>query len=283
MKPTALMVCKGLIPPERQEALISLLPRDDQALFHQLPPPAPFEAEHLKRDLLDHIHFSWLSPYLRTLSEGEIRTFLAVLKAHHAHGLEKALGLGNHLPALGKLAKGALRKILLENILHGKELVPYAFLPDSPLNSLLSLSTTDFLKLIRFLGLHDLSYEMRQIIDTKELKKIFHSLSKKEGEYLNALVLHREPLVFKRLFLKNWDGSKEELHKLLEERGANRLGHALFNASESLTWYITHSLDMHLGNLVLKNIEKPTHARAEEMLLSQIRKIQTLLNTGDAL
>ncbi|MDN3507046.1 MAG: hypothetical protein P0S96_07450 [Simkaniaceae bacterium] len=276
MKPTALMVCKGLIPPE----LISLLSPDDQALIAQLPPPAPFEPEHLKWDLLNHLHYSWLAPYLRTLSEGEIRNFLAVLKTDQTAGLSKVLGLGNHIPSLSKLAKGGLRKLLLENVLQGKELVPFAFLPASPLNSLLTHTPTSFSKLIHFLGLHDLSYEMRQIIDTKELKKIFAALSKKEGEYLNTLVLHREPLVFERLFLKNWDGSKENLHKLLEERGASRLGHALYSASESLTWYITHSLDMHTGNLILKNIKKSTHARAEELLFSQIQKIESLLAAG---
>ncbi|NGX26437.1 MAG: hypothetical protein K940chlam6_00358 [Chlamydiae bacterium] len=280
MRPTTLMVCKGLIPPDRQEALVALLPRDDQVLYQQLPSPMPLKGEHLQWDLLDHIHFTWLAPYLRTLTEGEIRSFLAVLNSMQAHGLEKLLGFENHFPTLPKISRKALRNMLLAYARQNKELVPFAFLPENPLNRLLDLSSDHLAKLIRYLGLHDLSFEMRQIIDTKELKKIFASVSKKEGEYLNALVLHREPLVFQRLFLGKWDGSKEQLHKILEERGANRLGHVLYDASESLTWYLTHALDMHIGNMVLKFIEKPTHARAGEILLGQIDKILHFLKQG---
>jgi hypothetical protein len=137
-------------------------------------------------------------------------------------------------------------------------------------------------KVIRYLGLHDLAHEMRQIIDTKELKRIFQALSKKEGDYLNQLMLHREPLVLERLFLKNWGGSRETLGKLLDQRGAVRLGLVLFNTSESLSWYLTHALDMHIGSHVLKNIKAPTHERAEAILLKQIQALETKLHPGES-
>ncbi|NGX59666.1 MAG: hypothetical protein KR126chlam3_00822 [Chlamydiae bacterium] len=282
MKPTTLMVCKGLISPERQGNLTALLSRDDQEIFAELPSPTPLSKEHLQWDLLDHIYFSWLAPFLRTLTEGEIRSFLAVLTPSQSQGLTKLLGFENHLPTFPKVSKQALRAILLRHIRQNKELVPFAFLPEHPINQLLSISSDHLAKLILYLGLHDLSFEMRQIIDTKKLKKIFTTLTKKEGEYLSTLILYREPLIFKRLFLGNWDGTKEGLHKLLQERGANRLAHTLYDASESLTWYLTHTLDMHIGNMVLKFIEKPTHAKAGEILLGQINKILQFFQKGVA-
>jgi predicted Zn-dependent protease with MMP-like domain len=282
MKPTTLMVCKGLISPERQGVLVPLLSRDDQVMFQQLPVPTHLTREHLKWDLLQHIHFTWLAPYLRTLAEQEIRLFLAVVSPVQAHGLQSLLGFGNELPSLSKIAKEALRHFLLNQVKQEKELVPFAFLPEHPLNHLLQYTSEQIGKLILYLGLHDLSFEMRQIIDTRELKKIFEKLTKKEGEFLNALMLYREPLIFQRLFLKKWDGSKEKLHKILQERGAHRLGHVLYDASESLTWYLTHALDMHIGATVLKCIEKPSHARAGEILLGQIRKIEAFFKLGDS-
>lgn len=274
------MVCKGLIPEEKVRFLVPLLPREDQVVFEQLPTPWPLSGEHLKWDLLDHIHFSWLAPYLRTLSSAEIKVFLAVLSETQRHGLEKLLGYENNIPELPKISKIGLREILLEQIKQNQELTPFAFLPDHPLNALLQFSSEILAKVVRYLGLHDLSYEMRQIIDTKELKRIFACLTEKEGEYLNKLILHREPLVFKRLFLHQWKGTKEHLHKLLEERGANRLGHLLYEASESLKWYLTHALEMHLGAVVLKYIEKSTHVRAHEILFGQIEKILLFIKAG---
>ena len=89
---------------------------------------------------------------------------------------------------------------MLDQLIQNQHLIPFAFLPSHPLNHILSLSQKNLRQLIRFLGLHDLSYEMRKIISTSEMKKIFGGLNKKEGEYLNRLTLQSEPLIFKRFF-----------------------------------------------------------------------------------
>ncbi len=281
MKTAARMVCKGFLdrcPPQVQEGLLQLLPQEEQLQIREIPPLIALEPDNLKWDLLDQIHFSWLSPYLRTLAEGEIPLFLAALNKEQIKGLQKALGFGNHLPELTNLSSLAFRSMLLTQVVQNQELTPFAFLPEHPLNTLLNLNTETLGKVVVYLGLHDLSFEMRQIISTAILKKIFAALPKKEGEYLNALILHREPLTFQRLFLEKWDGSKEKLLKLVEERGLQRLAYALYGADSSLIWYVTRKLDMHLGTTLLKYNEKPTHTRTGEILGNQIRKILNTLN-----
>lgn len=281
MKPQTLMICKGWISAagqERGDALISLLAPSDQQTYSALPEPIPLDKEHIKMDPLDQVHFSWIAPLLRTLSKGEIPLFLSALKQSQREGLCEALGYSNHFPRLRTLAKQSLRALLRSHLMEGQRLVPLAFLPLSGYNRLLDLSETHLGRLIRYLGLHDLSFEMRQIIATKELKKIFSSLTPKEGTFLNSLLLHQEPLIFERLFLNAWDGSKEQLHKLLDERGLNRLGHAVSEESESLIWYLTHKLNMRWGTLLLKFRKKPTHARGGQILEKQISKI--LKETG---
>lgn len=280
MKTSALMVCKGFLdrcPARLQEELASLLPRNQQLDLGELTPPMPLSSAHLTWDLLAHVHFSWIAPYLRTLTENEVRLFLASLSASQAHGLEKTLGLSNHLPELTSVAKKALRAHLHGTVSQNQDLVPYAFLPEHPLNSLLTLPQAVFEKIVPFLGLHDLAFEMRQIIATAALKKLFSALSKKEGEYLNILLLHREPLTFKRLFLEKWDGSKEHLQKIIEERGLFRLALALHGAHPSLIWYLTRRLPMLSGTSLLKHDEKPSHARTEQILAEQIDKIVLFL------
>lgn len=280
MKTAALMVCKGFLnrcPADMQSELLQLLPRKEQLDLGELPSLMPLRSENLDWDLIDKIHSSWIGPYLRTLTENEIRLFLAALSKHQANELEGALGFGNHLPELTHLAKSSLRATLFQMVTQNQELVPYAFLPEHPLNYLLDLSPSVFEKVIHYLGLHDLSFEMRQIIATSLLKKLFAALPKKEGQYLNTLLLHREPLTFKRLFLEKWDGSKEHLTKMIEERGLYRLALALYGAHASLIWYMTRRLNMHLGASLLKYNEKPEHARAEQILIDQIHKIVAFL------
>lgn len=285
MSRVALMACKAFLsgyPPSMQEMLFQLLPKAQQIEIAELPNPAALETkERLKWDLLNELHYSWLAPLLRNFAENDLRLFMAALSAEQKKGLEKVLGFGNHLPKLSPLAKSTFRKQLLQQVTQNQELIPMGCLPEHPLNHLLTLPHAKLEALVRYLGLHDLSFEMRQIIATAKLKEIFNALSKKEGEYLQTLLLHKEPLVFERLFLEKWDSSKEELTKLLLQRGAHRLKHALYFCTTSLNWYVTHRLDMHLAGLVLKHSEKPVHMRAETILQKQIDHIVKYLNEGE--
>lgn len=285
MKKEALLVCKSFLdryPPPIQTELIQLLSESAQVDLQELPAPTPLEKKQLRYDPLEQIHYSWLSPYIRTLSENDIRLVLAALSEKQSKELQKQLGFGNHLPHLTLLSRRHLRRKLLEILTQNQELLPLAFLPASPLNKLMQMDADTFSHLVLFLGLHDLAFEMRQIIATDALKKIFSSLAKKEGEYLKTLLLHQEPLVFHRLFLTKWDGTQEHLRRLLEERGLHRLGTALYSAHPSLIWYVTHRLDMHQGTLLLKYKEKHTHARAEKILTDQIFHIITYLSSKES-
>lgn len=276
----SLSVCKAFltrIPADVQSALMGLLPHEEQLALQEIQAPAEFDKGHLVQDFIDEVHPSWLTPYLRTLAEADIRLYLAALPSAARTSHMKALGMSNHLPELSKLGKGALLALLKEKVQQNEPLVPLACLPDHPFNRLLTLTSHQLEELIRLLGMHDLSFEMRQIIDTKKLKAIFAALPKKEGEFLNTLLLQKEPLVFKRLFLHDWDGSKEMMRKLLQERGVHRLGQALFGVDQSFIWYLTHKVELHLGTLLLKYMEKPANERAEKLLREQINAAYTYL------
>lgn len=280
MNTSVLMVCKAFLsrcPSKEQEELKNLLSASQKRKIFELPQVSMSKRELLFAEWLEEIHPSWLAPFLRTLSRGDIPLFLSSLNANQITELQKILGYANHLPYLTSLGRMHLRKILFDQLLP-QELLPIAFIPESPLNPLVFMDQKKIEPLIHFLGLHDLAFEMRQIIATTVLKKIFQSLPKLEGEYLKTLLLHRESLVFQRLFLQKWDGSKEHLHKLVEERGLIRLGHALRSQDPSFLWYFTHRLEMHLAISLLKYRHQPLiHERAEKILLDQIKKIFTFL------
>src|SRR3989338_8236373 len=54
---------------------------------------------------LDAIHYSWFSPFLRTLPEKDIKLFLSCLLPPQARGLKQALLLSNALPTLLPIGK----------------------------------------------------------------------------------------------------------------------------------------------------------------------------------
>jgi len=280
MDSVSLQVCNTFLSPFPQQvkqSLLLLLPQKAQETLQQLPHPGRFQKEVLSTDFLDKVHFSWLAPYLRTLSKKDLPLFLAALSPWQKEGLQPILGYSNGLPSLEPITRNYLRANLRKTLSQNQTFLPLSCLPNSPLNRLLCIEKQTLPKFLSFLGLHDLSLEMRQIISTKTRKQIYQTLTKDEGDYLNRLTLYQEPLVFKRLFLKNWDGSNEEMRKLLIERGIHRLSHALYFACESLAWYVCRRLDMYLGALILKHKEKPTHAKAEELLHRQIDQILSLL------
>ena len=107
----------------------------------------------------------------------------------------------------------------------------------------------------------------------KEIKKIFSYLTKKEGAYLNKLLLNHEPLMFERFFVNKWDGSKEQLNTMLNKQGICRLGHAVYHENESFIWYLTHKIDIHQGALLLKHKKKHAHKRGNQILNDQIESI----------
>lgn len=280
MNPITLQVCHTFLQPfpdAFKGALLALLPKAAQERLSELPPPGPFQKKWLHEDFLDQVHPSWLAPYLRTLSQHTVPLFLASLQPWQKEGIQALLGHRNHAPSLQPCTRKYVRTVLRSFLAQNQTLLPPSCLPESSLNPLLLISKEKLSKLLTYLGLHDLSLEMRQIISTSMMKTIFLALSKDEGAYLHRLFLYQEPLVFERLFLNRWDGSQESMHKLLIQRGIDRLAHALYFADPSLVWYICRRLDMHLATLLLKQKEKPSHPRAKEFLDRQIDQILSLL------
>jgi hypothetical protein len=223
---------------------------------------------------LDQIHYTWFAPYLRTLGMREIPLFLAALSEAQATGLKKALLFSGAMPSLRKMAKKFLRTTLFQEVTSDQtDLLPLECLPKSPLNVLLDLGIGDLNTLIDYLGLHDLAVEVKQIIETAKLKKIYNALSQEEQNYLKILLQSREPVAFSRMGLANWKGDAESLKTLLRQRGINRLAKALYGQNPSLIWYLAHKMDTDRAILLQKLCAPLENAAATKLLISQILEL----------
>lgn len=276
MRTTAQMTLRALLK--------SCSPSEEAALMNHLSPPQKESLEKLAEpygdplhdfwptpDLLNSIHPSWMSSFLRNLSEKDIGLYLAALQPSQSAALKKDLLYSGETPVLTPQGKLYLQQTLLESLTSSiQELVPPSSLPSSPLNILLELKNDQLSLLLDFLGLHDVGLEVRQIIDKQKLKKIYDVLSPAQLTYLKILLQSFEPVTFAPMGLSGWDGDREKLKSLLLQRSANRLAKALYGQHASLIWYILHRINLEQALLVQKLCTPLENPRANSILISQI-------------
>ncbi len=257
-------------PPDKREHLSAHLPENDRKLIQALPKTKGDPTQGIDNPL-EQIHFSWFAPYLRNLTERDIRFFISALSEQQAAGLKKSLLFSGTTAPLRDLAKKFLQMTLLQKVSADQtDLLPVNFLPDSPLLPLLELKLADLNSIVDYLGLHDLAVEMRQIIDKAKLESIYKALSSEEQNYLKILLQSREPIAFSRMGLANWKGDADSLKTMLRQRGVNRLAKALYGQHSSFIWHLCHRLDTDRAVLLQKLITPLENSGAIKLLISQI-------------
>lgn len=287
MDTTALIVWQSFLqtfPADRRSSLLRCISKElleelqsqpvlslDQKLDF-----APLENE------LSQIHYSWLTPFLRSLPESEIKLFLSSLSPEQIKGLKQSLLLSNHLPTPSVMGKTYLRKTLFKMI-STEDLVPLSFLPNDPMNEILDLSLEELDSLIDLLSMHDLSIEIRHIIETSKLKEIYGLLTKAQTTFLKTLLHKKEPVSFKRMGLLGWQGDLEALKSMLLQRGINRIAKSLYGKSPSLLWHIAHRLETEKGKLLMKLCTALDHPRAATLLSEQVIELTSALKNNNPL
>lgn len=285
MDTTAEIVWRAFIqaaPQDKGSALVHYLSQEFLAEFEKIPLAASSICqgiEPIEEELLQ-IHFSWLAPFLRSLPENEIKLFLACLSSQQIKGLKQALLLSNTLPAPSQIGNAYLKKTFFEAIAP-TDLIPIACLPSHPLNALLDLDPLELSSLLDLLSMHDLSVEIRHIIETSKLKEIYGLLSKPQTTFLKTLLHKKEPVSFKKMGLINWKGDKDSLRSLLLQRGINRIAKALFSQHSSLLWHVAHRLDAERGQLLINLCTPLDHPRASIILSEQVVELVEALKTNN--
>lgn len=197
-------------------------------------------------DVITRTHYSWLAPAIRKLPPSILNATLAALPEKHAEGLSKLLAVPLQKITLQPLAKTFLLQQLY-NQWQPHEALPLAYIPQSSLAMLLTLTKAELVDLIDLLAMHDLADAIRHIVDKKNLKNIYLCLTSKKQQFLRICLHKKEKLVASKLEIEKWDGSPSKLHKILHRRGLLRLGKALCGQGREFLWHITHTLDTGRG------------------------------------
>lgn len=269
------------MPSKKNKLIIGKL--NQQMVNHLLTTPSNYYKNPLKErtsyaGYLDAIHISWITPYLRILTENDIRLFTSSLNEKKQREIKSSLLLSNHLIPLKKEAQQYLQEQLFTKIrANQKELIPIECLPKHPLNILLELSEEELVECINLIGLTDVAYDLKHIINTAKRNQILASLSPRQQEFLKSLTYQKENIAFKRMELDKWNGDPLLLHKLILQRGMNRLAKALYGTTASLFWYITHKLDISYTPLLEQLYTDLKHPQGQALLIKQIADLSTLI------
>lgn len=279
MHTAAQLVFKALINrtgEQKREKLLSLLTDSEKESLKKLP-ETPIEeiSENFFQDgIIDSVHYSWLIPTLKSYSKDDSSLFLLSLSEKAKENLKSFLKKPEAKCELTKLGRDFLRKTLLSTLIAKEDgLLPIEYLPASPLNSLLTLSKLETVRLIDLLSLYDLSLEMKHIVETKMLKKIYAALTPEKRHFLKNKTNYSEPFLFSRLGLEMWDGKEDSLRILLHKRGLARLAKALSLADSNLIWYICHHLDIGRGTTLFKLCSKKVSEKVAKIVIANIMEL----------
>lgn len=267
---------------KEMESLLSFLPPKDKSSFAKEKdlPAALCEGFDPADDLLQRVHYSWFSPFLRTLPEEEAGLFLSVFPEEEAKSLQQELLVSQEILPISPITKAFLEERLAAYLLKDqKTLLPVQALPPSSLHCLLELSTTGIRELADFLGLHDLAVEMKQIIDNTKLKKIYSLLSREKLLFLKSLSHNKEGVVFKKMGIVNWSGDPEALLSLLRKRGMNRLAKALYFENKDFVWHLIHKMSYDEAHLLMQLQKTLEHQKAHNLLGRQVIEVFSFFKT----
>lgn len=261
--------------PEARMRLERFLPENERLNLAELP---HFESKHRlgpysDESLLEKVHWSWFLPTLKSFTEKEQNLFLAALSPTEAENLRQALSIEETTEELTQAAQSFLRQQLLQTVAGSKGPLPAAYLPESPLNELLHLNKKQLTALIDLLALYDLAAELRQIVETKILKKIYSFLTDEQKKALKKISAYKETHSLPRLGLDRWDGEEETLRNLLHKRGLARLGLALSGSSPDLIWAICHRLDIGRGTTLFKLCANHPSPGVTDGIIRQIEEL----------
>lgn len=228
------------------------------------------------REFLKNIHFSWIVPHMQKFP-GHIQDLLvSALPEPLASGLKKSLKIQTDRIPLPPRAGAFFVKKLFDQV-QEPEILASHFLPPNELSILLDFSRKDLVNLIDYLGLYDLTEEIRHMVNKKDLQTIYACLDQKKMQFVRMCLHQKAKIVPQKIDLQKWNGNCEELHNTLHKRGLYRLGKALSGSHPHFFWHFSHKLDVGRGKILEKYYKTEPSPGVTSALVQQIMNVINFL------
>lgn len=262
---------------------LKALPEDisqqiSQISLHAADPKPLFE---FPQATLHRIHYSWILPHVKNLPHEIQIAVIGCLSKYQQSRLKNLLNITAEYEPLSFLTSSYILNVFYKKIKGIEAVLPLDYLPETPFTSLGGWEKKDLVELVEFLGIHDLSEDMRHIVDKKILKNAYNCLSPKEQQYLKICMHLKEKVSSPTLGLDKWNGDGDKLKAVLQTRGLIRLGKALSGISPDFVWHLTHILDTGRGQALLKYYSKTALPGITAALSQQVVNIMNFLKTKE--
>lgn len=231
------------------------------------------------KEILQKIHYSWLKPFVETFPASTHPFFIASLPKKLGIALVRHWNGAIEASRLAHSLRPFFLRILYRS-LHAEEHLPIEFLPETPLTPLVRWSKHNLVELIDFLGLHDLTAEIRRVVSKQALAGIYECLQPKHLAYLKICLHKKDHIVAPPLNLNYSQLDCRRLQRELHQRGLMRLGKALAGQHSDLIWYITRTLDIGRGQLLSRFCSAETPPKITQALIVQVTNLMNFLKKG---
>ena len=223
-----LVVFKGLLQATEQDEQFDLLKyttESERTLLGSIDVGAfdPKQGVSSPQERLERIHYTWFVDFFSAVDHKDQAWLLSALSEEQQDRVLETLDIPKRRPT--PFGARYLASMLYDAMIIDEPfLVPLECLPTHPLMGLLHFSLCELVELVDYLGLHDVSPEIRTLISGSVLQKIEHVFSDKQKEYLKLLLGSKEPVIFSGLGLNSWDGNEKKTERDLAPEGLESIG-----------------------------------------------------------
>lgn len=263
--------------PSAGEALLKFLPKETmQAVLNQ-----NIRSKDLSpllnqpHALFQHLHYTWIKPAIDQFPERLHPLFISALNSEQVSGLYQ----DREPIALSSPVRNFLQNLIF-NFLHTEKVLPFEYLPPSDLAVLTSWNKTQLVRLIDFLGIHDLASEVRRIVNKDHLKNIYSCLTPQQYNYLSICLHQREQIVAPKLGIDPSVKGCPHLKPILHRRGLVRFGKALCGQHPDFAWYLSRIFDKGRGRVILSAYQPQADPALTALLKTQVMNLMDFLKAS---
>lgn len=222
------------------------------------------------KELFAKIDESWYEEKLSTFSKNDLRFYLSLLPAEKREHLAQKMGIEPSFYTFSEKFTLYSLNLFFKEFFPNELPLPFSFLPETPLYFLASGNREKIHKLAFYLGLFDISLELKTVLKGSILKQIQASLFPDEIAFCKQITEFKHPFSLGTLGLANWNEDSDSLRKVLFERGLYRLSIGLSTSSPDFIWYILHFLQKDVANRLERQPKAEIDTKIFEIALNQI-------------
>ncbi len=221
------------------------------------------------KEILGQIDDSWYIEPFSKFSKPDLLFYLSLLPKKKRDSLAERFSIDPPFYLFSEKFEIYGLNFLFAELFPNNPPLPLSYLPDSPLAFLCTITGEKIHKLCLYLGLFDISLELKSVINGSILKHIEKTLFPDEIDFCKKIPEFRHILSLGPIGLSGWNEDSDLLRKIIFERGLYRLSIALSESSPDFIWYVMHTLNKESALKLEKLPKTSIDAKAMDIVFEQ--------------